>query len=320
MESNTSEILDHEVNEYSVTATVLRAFLSAFYIIVTLFGNTLTIVAVTKEDFLRKVGNSFIVSLAVADILMAVLVVPLFTIDSIAHLSLGDILCIIFASSDLMFCTASILNITIISIDRYIAITDPLRYATRMTTKVAGSLICCVWTISGLISYLPLIINEFLNTRIIYMVDRSCYFDLVNPTMMVFVIIFWFVPTLMILSAYGMIFRVARKQEARVCELANISNNLNRGQNDTKPISLQRSHKAAKTLGLVNAIFLICWVPNFVLTFLSFVSPRTAVHVPIHLWHVVPWLAYSNSMFNPVIYAVCNKSFRKAFKKILYIK
>ena len=262
MAANSSGILDHEVNEYSVTATVLRAFLSAFYIIVTLFGNTLTIAAVIKEDSLRKVGNSFIVSLAVADILMAVLVVPLFTIDTIAHLSLGDILCIIFASSDLMFCTASILNITIISIDRYIAITDPLRYATRMTTKVAGSLICCVWTISGLISYLPLIINEILNTQFIHMVDRSCYFDLVNPTMMV-LIISWFVPTLMMLSAYGMIFKVARKQEARVCELANISNNLNRGQNGITPTSLQRSHKAAKTLGLVIAIFLLCWVPNF---------------------------------------------------------
>ena len=81
--------------------------------------------AVIKEDSLRKVGNSFIVSLAVTDILMAVLVIPLFTIDLIAFLAGGYILCIMYASNGSMFCTASVLNISMISIDCYIAITDP---------------------------------------------------------------------------------------------------------------------------------------------------------------------------------------------------
>ena len=72
MENNTSGVLAYEANEPSVAVTVLQAFLSVFYITVILFGNTLTIVAVIKEDSLRKVGNSFIVSLAVTDILMAV--------------------------------------------------------------------------------------------------------------------------------------------------------------------------------------------------------------------------------------------------------
>ena len=83
MESNTSGILPCEVNEPSVTATVLKAFLSVVYITVILFGNTLTIVAVIKEDSLRKVGNSFIVSLAVTDLLMALFNIPPFTINSI---------------------------------------------------------------------------------------------------------------------------------------------------------------------------------------------------------------------------------------------
>ena len=319
MANNTTGILVFETSEYSVTATVLRAFLALFYMLVILFGNALTIAAVIKEDSLRKVGNSFIVSLAVTDILMAVLVIPLFTIDSIAHTSLGNILCVIIASSDLMFGTASILNISIISIDRYIAITDPLHYATRMTTKVAGSMICFVWTISGLISYLPIIINEILNARRIHMVDRSCYFDLVNPTIVVFVMISLFVPTLMMLSAYGMIFRVARKHEAQICQRADISNNLNIGQKVKQPTSLQRSHKAAKTLGLVITIFLICWMPNIAFTFLSLVSPNIAEPTS-PIWEIVPWMAYSNSMFNPLIYAVCNRSFRMAFKKMLHVK
>ena len=169
-------------------------------------------------------------------------------------MSLGDILCIIFASNDIIFCTASVLNITIISIDRYIAIMDPLHYATRMTAKVAGSLICCVWIISVLIAYLPVIVNEILNTPYIYIVNGGCWFDLTNPAMIVYVVMSWFVPTMMMLSAYGMIFRAARKQEARVCDLGNIANNLNNGHNTLQPTSLQRSHKAAKTLGIYRNI------------------------------------------------------------------
>ena len=72
MENNTSSTLAYEPSEHSVTATVFRALLPLLYTTVILFGNTLTIVAVIKEDSLRKVGNSFIVSLAVTDILMAV--------------------------------------------------------------------------------------------------------------------------------------------------------------------------------------------------------------------------------------------------------
>ena len=66
---------------------------------------------------------------------------------------------------------------------------------------------------------------------------------------MSFFTVTWFVPTLMMLLAYGVIFRVARKQEAQVCEIAQISNTLNNGQNISQPTSKQRSHKAVKTLG-----------------------------------------------------------------------
>ena len=72
---------------------------------------------------------------------------------------------------------------------------------------------------------------------------------------------------MMMLSAYGMIFREARKQEARISNLGNISNNLSNGNNLFQPTSLQRSHKAAKTLGLVIGIFLICWMPNYTCIF-----------------------------------------------------
>ena len=67
----------------------------------------------------------------------------------------------------------------------YVAITDPLYCTTHMTQKVAESLIYRVWIISGLLSYIPIIVCEILNAPLLETADYSCYFNLNNRTMMV---------------------------------------------------------------------------------------------------------------------------------------
>ena len=134
-----------------------------------MFGNMLTIIAVCKYETLKKVGNSFTVSLATADLLVGLSVLTLYFVDTLKYYSNGIIFCVIYLTNDIMCCTASIFSITCISIDRYIAITDPLRYTTRITPKVAGSLICCTWVISAFIAYVPVLINGILETQYIYL-------------------------------------------------------------------------------------------------------------------------------------------------------
>ena len=116
---------DYEYYEQHLALTILIVTFTTLIVLGTLFGNILTIVAVVKEDSLRNVGNSFIVSLAVADLLLAIVVMPFDVVENITgYLPVGSVGCFFYASNDVLFCTASVLNITCISIDRYIAITD----------------------------------------------------------------------------------------------------------------------------------------------------------------------------------------------------
>lgn len=124
----------------------------------TIFGNILVILGVFTHKPLRIVQNFFIVSLAVADLAVAVLVMPL----NVAYSTLGrwlwgKHLCKIWLTSDIMCCTSSILNLCAIALDRYCAITDPINYASKRTLKRVMLQIAGVWILSLIISSPPLL-------------------------------------------------------------------------------------------------------------------------------------------------------------------
>ena len=77
--------------------------------------------------------------------------------------------------NDVMCCTASVLNITCISIDRYIAITDPLRYTHTDYTKSGWSLICCTWVISAFMAYVPVNYKCYPRTKIHISCEQYLY-------------------------------------------------------------------------------------------------------------------------------------------------
>ncbi|XP_045455268.1 alpha-1A adrenergic receptor-like [Melitaea cinxia] len=127
-------------------------------IVVTVIGNTLIISAVLTTKRLRTVTNCFVTSLAVADLLVGIFVMP----PAIAvHISgrweLGWIFCDIWISLDILLCTASILSLCAISIDRYLAVTRPLSYSRRRRSKkLALTMIFFVWIAAGAITCPPM--------------------------------------------------------------------------------------------------------------------------------------------------------------------
>jgi hypothetical protein len=140
----------------SVGKVALGLLLSSF-VVMAVAGNLLVIVAVLTDRGLRQTGNYFIVSLALADTLVAVAVMTFAVAnDVMGRWVFGARICRLWMSADVMCSTASILNLCAISADRYLHIRSPLHYDRLVTHKRCLGAIGLVWIMSALISFLPI--------------------------------------------------------------------------------------------------------------------------------------------------------------------
>ncbi|NXL96008.1 DRD2 protein, partial [Alectura lathami] len=191
-----------QYNYYAVLLTLL--------ICVIVFGNVLVCMAVSREKALQTTTNYLIVSLAVADLLVATLVMPwVVYLEVVGEWRFSRIHCDVFVTLDVMMCTASILNLCAISIDRYTAVAMPMLYNTRYSSKRRVTLmIAVVWVLSFAISC-PLLFG-LNNTD-----ENECF--IANPAFVVYSsIVSFYVPFIVTLLVYVQIYIVLRKRRKRV--------------------------------------------------------------------------------------------------------
>uniref|UniRef100_A0A8C3SEM1 Dopamine receptor D2 n=1 Tax=Chelydra serpentina TaxID=8475 RepID=A0A8C3SEM1_CHESE len=186
------------------------AMLLTLLIFVIVFGNVLVCMAVSREKALQTTTNYLIVSLAVADLLVATLVMPwVVYLEVVGEWRFSRIHCDIFVTLDVMMCTASILNLCAISIDRYTAVAMPMLYNTRYSSRRRVTvMISVVWVLSFAISC-PLLFG--LNNT-----DKNeCI--IANPAFVVYSsIVSFYVPFIVTLLVYVQIYVVLRKRRKRV--------------------------------------------------------------------------------------------------------
>ncbi|XP_077425736.1 D(4) dopamine receptor-like isoform X2 [Vanacampus margaritifer] len=201
------------VRGHNVAALVLGVLL----IVVIVGGNALVCVSVLTEKALKTTTNYFIVSLAVADLLLAVLVLPLFVYsefqDGVWTLSTG--VCDGLMSMDVMLCTASIFNLCAISVDRFIAVLIPLNYNRKHVDLRQAVLLSATWILAlAVASPVMLGVNQVAGRR-----PGECKLENADYVLYSSVCSF-FIPCPVMLLLYCGIFRGLRRwEEARKAKL-----------------------------------------------------------------------------------------------------
>ncbi|KAM6996983.1 D(1)-like dopamine receptor [Tautogolabrus adspersus] len=216
-------------------------------IVSTLLGNTLVCAAVVRFRHLRsKVTNFFVISLAVSDLFVAVLVMPWEAITEVTGTWLFGRFCGVWIAFDIMCSTASILNLCIISVDRYWAIASPFKYERKMTHRVAFVMIGVAWTLSILISFIPVQLNwhqagEEDEKEVMEMVEllvsngrnitnssinlnassiaKSCVANLNKTYAISSSLISFYIPVVIMIATYTRIYRIAQTQIRRITSL-----------------------------------------------------------------------------------------------------
>lgn len=264
---------------------IVGAFFVGFLMLATLFGNFLVWASFISFRELRTKCNYFIISLAVADIMVALLAMPIWLIlqlepDIENQTYLGPTIMEFWKSIDIFCGTASIMNLAAVSADRHLAITTPYQYHQFLTSFRAIMVLCFVWAYATAISLLTFV----------KIPNNGYQFIIVTAS--------FFLPLTAMIIMYARIFAVARRQARMI----------------TKNLSYKTDIKAAKTIAVVIGAFVVCWLPFFVLI-IGF-AVDNAFLKDMRIYRGIKWMEYLNSCLNPIIYCCLNRTYRGAFKRL----
>ncbi|XP_058495522.1 trace amine-associated receptor 13c-like [Solea solea] len=289
---------------------VLLYTLLSFIAVLTVALNLLVVISISHFRQLHTPTNLLLLSLAIADLLVGLLVMPveMVRITETCWL-MGELMCALSEISSFTLTSASVGNMVLISIDRYVAICNPLQYTSKVTRGRVEVSVCLCWAFSLL--YNGLILKDHLRQPSRY---SSCYGEcvvVINFASGAVDLVFTFIgPCSIIVVLYMRVFVVAVSQ-ARA-----IGSRITAVTGGSVTATAKKSErKAARTLGVVILVFLMSFCPYYYPSLAGQDTSNSAL-----TWPIVSWLLYSNSCMNPLIYAFFYPWFRKAIKFIVTLK
>ncbi|XP_028249459.1 trace amine-associated receptor 13c-like [Parambassis ranga] len=286
------------------TGAVLLNIVLSLVSLMTVSLNLLVIISVSHFRRLHTPTNNLLLSLAVSDFLVGLLLMPGEIFRKTSCWVLGDIMCSLYFYLSCNIGIASIGNIILISVDRYVAICDPLHYSTRVTVTRVKVCVCVCWLCAALYSC-------FYTKDVLIQPGRtkSCHGECVlfsdHLAVTIDLFLSFIIPVTIIAFLYLRVFVVAASQARTM-------------RSHVTAVSLQVSVttkkselKAARTLGVLVVVYLMCFCPFYCYTLAVDSVMNTSFA------SFVLFLFYFNSCLNPLIYALFYRWFRKAVKLIV---
>uniref|UniRef100_A0A4X2L4Y3 5-hydroxytryptamine receptor 6 n=1 Tax=Vombatus ursinus TaxID=29139 RepID=A0A4X2L4Y3_VOMUR len=299
------------------------AALLCVIIALTAGGNSLLILLICTQPALRSTSNYFLVSLFTSDLLVGLVVMPPAMLNELyGRWVLARSLCLLWVAFDVMCCSASILNLCLISLDRYLLILSPLRYKGRMTPCRALALILAAWSLAALASFLPTHMGWHQQGGLM---SPNCRLLASLPFVLVASGLTFFLPSVAISFTYCRILVTARKQAVQVASLAtnmealqvprtpNLAASASSENRRFAAKHSRRALKASLTLGILLGMFFVAWLPFFVANVIQTVCDC----IPEVFFDVLTWLGYCNSTMNPIIYPLFMRDFKRAMAKFV---
>jgi dopamine D1-like receptor len=191
--------------------------LLVIFCLITIFGNLLVIFAIIHERHLKSATNYYIASLAVADLIVGLVVMPVATIHQMANnvWLFGQLWCDLWHSVDVFAATASINSLLLIALDRHSAISNPIKYHTRWLKRywllhIAGIWICSAFISFPAIAYWRFIIKQNMstNSKISFVCEfTDDFYYLIFSSFVSF-----YIPLSVMIFVYIRIYRAATRQ------------------------------------------------------------------------------------------------------------
>ncbi|XP_004028232.3 adenosine receptor A1 isoform X1 [Gorilla gorilla gorilla] len=277
-------------------------------------GNVLVIWAVKVNQALRDATFCFIVSLAVADVAVGALVIPLAILINIGPQTYFHT-CLMVACPVLILTQSSILALLAIAVDRYLRVKIPLRYKMVVTPRRAAVAIAGCWILSFVVGLTPMFgWNNLSAVERAWAANGSmgepvikCEFEkVISMEYMVYFNFFvWVLPPLLLMVLiYLEVFYLIRKQ---------LNKKVSASSGDPQKY-YGKELKIAKSLALILFLFALSWLPLHILNCITLFCP--SCHKPSILTYIAIFLTHGNSAMNPIVYAFRIQKFRVTFLKI----
>uniref|UniRef100_A0A8D0G9Q6 G-protein coupled receptors family 1 profile domain-containing protein n=1 Tax=Sphenodon punctatus TaxID=8508 RepID=A0A8D0G9Q6_SPHPU len=267
-----------------------------------LSGNTLVIYVVLRYAKMKTVTNIYILNLAIADVLFMLGLPFLATQNAISYWPFGSFWCRLVMTVDGINQFTSIFCLTVMSMDRYLAVVHPIKSTKWRRPRVAKLISTTVWTFSFLV-VLPVIIFADVQENF-----QTCNINWPEPISIwsaAFIIytsvLGFFGPLLVICLCYLLIVIKVKSSGIRV--------------GSTRRRRSER--KVTRMVVIIVVVFVLCWLPFYILNIVNliFILPEESALVGIYFFVVI--LSYANSCANPILYGFLSDNFKQSFQKVL---
>ncbi|XP_051972765.1 trace amine-associated receptor 13c-like [Xyrauchen texanus] len=288
----------HEYNIMYVFFSLLSAW--------TVFLNLLVIISISHFKKLHTPTNLLILSLAVADLLIGLIVMPIEATKLIETCwYFGDTFCRLFFIIFGLCFSASLSNLVLIAVDRYVAVCHPLLYPQKITMTRTLIIVYICWFCS--FAYIIAIVISMSNR--IYSCYGACTLMISFAWKITDLFMSFLFPCTVIITLYLRIFYVAQQQVKVINSLFKSGNCVTEGS-----VRRKSESKAALTLGIIVTVYIFCWIPYFILTLIDNTEMASTTA------YILLWITYINSGLNPLIYALFYPWFKISVKHILTLK